>query len=111
MVSVTLHGIAATPLGGWYGKQRTESVLPEERESSAAGLFLGPATDVPRITPDALARLLREPDPPLVLDVRTGAQERRDGVRIPGGVRVPPDEVAVWARDQDRARQVVAYCT
>jgi hypothetical protein len=32
-------------------------------------------------------------------------------VRIPGSVRVRPDEVISWAKDNPLDRQVVAYCT
>ena len=32
-------------------------------------------------------------------------------MRIPGSVPCLPDEVAEWAREQDRKRMVVAYCT
>jgi sodium/hydrogen antiporter len=111
MVSVVVHGMSATPLGAWYERRRAGTVLPEERESTAAGLFLGPAAEVPRISPAELAQLLAGAHPPLVLDVRTGSQYRQDGTRIPGSIRVPPDDVTAWAQDQDRSRSVVTYCT
>jgi sodium/hydrogen antiporter len=111
MVSVVVHGVSATPLGAWYARQRADTVLPEERESTAAGLFQGPASDAPRITPAELAELMAGAHPPLVLDVRTGSQYRRDSTQIPGSVRVPPDEVTAWAREQERGRLIVAYCT
>ena len=63
------------------------------------------------ITPERLAQLLDGPDPPIVIDVRTRSQYERDDMRIPGSVRVLPDDVAEWAREQDRKRMVVAYCT
>jgi hypothetical protein len=35
----------------------------------------------------------------------------RDGVRIPGSVRVLPDQVAEWAADHLRDQPYVLYCT
>ena len=34
-----IHGMAAAPLGAWYGRRMATVVLDEERESTAAGLF------------------------------------------------------------------------
>jgi sodium/hydrogen antiporter len=111
VVSVVVHGVSATPLGAWYGRRMAERSLDEERESTAAGLFAGPAEDVERISITELAERLAGPAPPLVLDVRTRSQYAADGSRIPGSVRVPPDQVADWAAEQDRSRSIVAYCT
>ena len=111
MVSVVVHGMSATPLGAWYERRRADTVLPEERESTAAGLFLGPAADVRRISPDELARLLEGAHPPLVLDVRTAGEHRRDGRRVPGSIWVPPNDVVAWAQKQSPSRLVVTYCT
>jgi len=58
-----------------------------------------------------LAAQLAGPEPPLVLDVRSRSSYDQDPVGIPGGVRVPPDEVAAWAATQERGRPIVAYCT
>lgn len=111
VVSVIIHGVTATPLGAWYGRRMAERPLDEERESTAAGLFAGPAADVYRMPVAELAERLAGPAPPLVLDVRTRSQYATDGNRIPGSVRVPPDQVAEWAAEQDRTRPIVAYCT
>ena len=111
LVSVVLHGASATPLSGWYGRLAARETLPEERESTAAGLFQGSADGVPRVTPEDLARRLAEPEPPLVLDVRSRSSYLRDAARIPGDVRVPPDQIAAWAAQQETRSPVVAYCT
>jgi NhaP-type Na+/H+ or K+/H+ antiporter len=111
MVSVVVHGMSATPLGAWYERRRAIAVLPEEREITLAGLFLQSPDAVPRLAPAELAGQLAGPQPPLVLDVRTGSQYRQEGARIPGSIHVPPDEVWSWAQQQDRARAIVAYCT
>jgi rhodanese-related sulfurtransferase len=53
-----------------------------------------------------------------VLDVRTRSQYEQDKSRIPGSIRVRPDEVEEWARerkeergDQIEGQRIVAYCT
>lgn len=111
IVSVVLHGASATPLATWYGRQTARETLSEERESTVAGLFQGAADGVPRVTPAELARQLAAPDPPLVLDVRARSSYERDGARIPGSTRVPPDQVVAWAAAQPRRRPLVTYCT
>ena len=50
-------------------------------------------------------------DPPLILDVRSRSEYDRDGVRIPGSVRVLPDQVTEWAADRLRDQPFVLYCT
>lgn len=111
IVSVVLHGVSATPLSAWYGRVVGRETLPEERESSAAGLLRETIDDVPRVTPQGLAEQLSSPDPPLVLDVRTRATRRAEAVQIPGSVRVLPDCISEWAVDQPRQHPIVAYCT
>ncbi len=62
---------------------------------------------------------MQEPDdPPLILDVRTRSQYDQDKSRIPGSIRVRPDEVEGWARERQEERggqiegqRIVAYCT
>jgi NhaP-type Na+/H+ or K+/H+ antiporter len=111
LVSVVAHGASATPLAVWYGRRLAQQTLAEERESTVVGLFQPDADGVPRITPDELAARLAGDNPPIVLDVRTRAQYDQDRDRIPGSVRVLPDQVEAWAAGQPRERAVVAYCT
>jgi NhaP-type Na+/H+ or K+/H+ antiporter len=113
LVSVIAHGATATPFSRRYGRRvaHADRTLPEEREGAASGLFQEEATEVPRITPAQLAALLQSAQPPLVLDVRARAQYDADDGRIPGSVRVLPDQVRAWAATADRSRPVVAYCT
>jgi NhaP-type Na+/H+ or K+/H+ antiporter len=111
IASVLLHGATATPLSAWYGRRVARETLPEERESTAAGLLGEKEADVARITPEALAGRLAEPIPPLVLDVRSRSQYAADEARIPGSVHALPDEVMEWAAEQPRARAIVTYCT
>ncbi len=113
LLSVVAHGVSATPLSVWYGRRVARSVptAPEERESTAAGLFEEEASDAPRITPEELARQLAGPEPPIVLDVRARAAYEEATGQIPGSVRVLPDHVVDWAEQQKPTRPVVAYCT
>lgn len=111
IVSVVLHGVSAAPLAERYARAVARETLPEEREGTAAGLFRGPTGTVPRVGPEELADLLAGPAPPVVLDVRSRSSFDRDPARIPGSVRVPPDQVAEWAAEQPRERSIVTYCT
>jgi NhaP-type Na+/H+ or K+/H+ antiporter len=112
LVSVVAHGASATPLSTWYANKLAADTLAEERAATAGGLFhLGGPSGVDRIDVDELALRLMGDAPPLVLDVRSRSQYDADQARIPGSVRVLPDQIADWAGAQDRARSVVAYCT
>jgi sodium/hydrogen antiporter len=111
IVSVVLHGVSAAPLAARYAQAVARETLPEEREGTAAGLFMGEADDVPRIGVQELAALLDSADPPIVLDVRTHSSYDLDPARIPGSVRVEPDRVADWAAGQSHERSIVTYCT
>lgn len=116
LVSVLAHGVSATPAARWYGLQVAQAsvTMAEERESGAAGLFEGEAIDVPRVTPEELRTWMNESSPPIVLDVRTRAHYAEANGRIPGSVRVLPDQIREWAAQADPAakhRRVVAYCT
>jgi NhaP-type Na+/H+ or K+/H+ antiporter len=110
LASTVIHGATATTVSAWYERRAEEHALPEERESTAAGLFEHDETAVPRISVDELSRMLDSPDPPIVLDVRTHSSYGRDGAQIPQSVRVPPDHVAEWDPGDDKDRLIVAYC-
>ena len=111
VVSVVLHGASATPVSGLYARAVARSTLGEERESTVTGLFAGDGGEVPRVTADDLAAQLARPDPPQVIDVRSRSQHALDPRRIPGAVRVPPDQVERWARGRARPGKAVTYCT
>ena len=61
--------------------------------------------------PQRMHARIAGPEPPLVLDVRSRSDYLHSDTRIPGSVRVLPDQVAEWADDQQRKRAVVAVCT
>ena len=117
-VSVLFHGASATPLSALYGRAVESHTFQEERESGAGGIFEGAAAETARTKPEQLYEMLESDDPPLVLDVRTRSQYEQDKSRIPGSIRVRPDEVEEWARerkeergDQIQGQRIVAYCT
>jgi NhaP-type Na+/H+ or K+/H+ antiporter len=118
-LSVVAHGASATPLSTLYGRAVERRTLQEERESTARGLFGGAAGEVSRISPEELAERLGAPNPPIILDVRTRSQYERDRRRIPGSIRVPPDQIEDWALrylaehpdSEPRNLNVAAYCT
>jgi NhaP-type Na+/H+ or K+/H+ antiporter len=124
--SVIVHGATATPLAAWYGRRvaKAAETPAEERESTFVGLFDETGAPALRISPAELLQLqaaaaAAEEPGPIVLDVRSRSAYEGDAGRIPGSVRVQPDQVAEWARTwaaeheepHDRARLVVAYCT
>ena len=114
MVSVVLHGITATPLTALYARRVASETLAEERVSTAADLLRGEKTDkdgVPLIEASELVKRSSGPNPPLVLDVRSRSSLEKDPGGIPGGVRVPPDDVESWASKLKPDRPIVTYCT
>ncbi len=111
VVSVVAHGASASPLSALYARRAQESTLDEEREGSAAGLFQGTADGVARISPEELDALLSSSQAPVVLDVRSRSQCERAEGQIPGSIRVTTDEIAEWAKGQEKDRLVVTYCT
>jgi NhaP-type Na+/H+ or K+/H+ antiporter len=111
VTSVVLHGVSGTPLASWYGGRVEHVTLNEEREATFGGLF-GDAPDaVLRMTPQELAGRLDDPQPPIVLDVRSRAHYDDDATQIPHSVRVLPDQIEEWAAAVDRRYTIVAYCT
>ncbi len=111
IASVVLHGISATPVSAWYGRIVLRETLPEERESSVAGLLSETKNDVSRVSPQELAERLASEHPPRVVDVRTRSAYGTEAMQIPGSIRVLPDRILEWARDQSREQSVVAYCS
>ena len=116
-VSVIAHGASATPLSQAYGRAVENETHQEERDD-AGGIFEGDAGDSVRIRPERLHEMLDSDDPPVVLDVRTRSQFDADPTRVPGAVRVAPDQIDEWAREREEAsgsqiegQRIVAYCT
>ena len=111
VASVLAHGISATPVTTWYAHKVEAVTLAEEREDNASGLFAPHVDDVERMSVDELHDRLEADDPPLLLDVRSRSQYRRDAGTIPGSIRVMLDDVAEWVEQQREKKLVVLYCT
>jgi NhaP-type Na+/H+ or K+/H+ antiporter len=111
IVSVILHGVSAGPLAARYSQAVAKETLPEERVSTTAGLYAPNPAEVPRITPQALAGQMKTANPPVVLDVRSRSSYEEDDAQIPGSIRVVPDEILAWAKDEMKDREIVTYCT
>ena len=109
--SVIIHGGTAGPLVAWYSRQASRETFSEERESSAPGLFVPTEAAPTRTTVEQLQLLLQSDNPPILLDVRTRGSYLKDKSRIPGDVRVRPDDVVEWSADEDKERSIVTYCT
>ena len=116
-VSVIAHGASATPLSQAYGRA-VENDTHEEERDNAGGIFEGDASASIRINPEQLAEMLKEEDPPTILDVRTRSQYEQDKTRIPGAERVAPDQIEEWVQEREEAygsqiegQRIVAYCT
>lgn len=98
---------AATRLGR-VGIDRVRGAFPAEQ--LAAALDEKPALRgrVPRIEATDLARRLREPAPPLILDVR-GDGERAQG-SLAGSLHVPLQELSRRLDEVPRDRQLILHC-
>jgi membrane protein DedA with SNARE-associated domain/rhodanese-related sulfurtransferase len=66
--------------------------------------------DMPRISVGELRALMREGDPPIVVDVRSAASVDVDDRGIPGALRIGLDEVEHAAASLSREREIVVYC-
>ena len=110
LASVTIHGATATPFTAWYGRRAAKETLAEERESTAAGLFAHEETEVRLTAPAEVMELMSSPEPPLILDVRTRSTYENSGQRIPGDIRMMPDQVVEWASECVGTGLVVVYC-
>lgn len=66
-----------------------------------------------RVHPSAVIRMLEGGKAPVVLDVRQPAAFDALPIKVPGAIRVPPDELdaVLPTLELDPGRPVVAYCT
>lgn len=68
------------------------------------------ATDVPRITKEALKARLDDPKL-VILDVRTGSDWKGSEYKLPGAVRLDPGaDMATATAGLDRKKEYVLYC-
>jgi NhaP-type Na+/H+ or K+/H+ antiporter len=113
LASLVVHGATALPFASLYQRKVAKETLEEERETTAAGLFVKEAEAVPRVRPAELKQMMESAAPPIVLDVRSRSSFEADSGRILGSQRIEPDAVAEWASRHmgDKRRPIVAYCT
>jgi thiosulfate sulfurtransferase len=64
------------------------------------------------MTAEQLALSVAQGSPLLIIDVRRAAAFEKNPARIPGALRVPPEEVPEWAVQNASAKSVpvVTYC-
>jgi NhaP-type Na+/H+ or K+/H+ antiporter len=115
VTSMIVHGASATPILSWYGRKLQERDLPEETAVDAEMLFepdevVKSADQVPRISVERLAQMLRSGDPVTLLDVRRESAVDRTGRRIPGSVRMPVDDLRERLEEIPRDRPIVLWC-
>jgi len=67
-----------------------------------------------RVGPSEIVKLLEEGKQPVILDTRQQAQYDKMPIKIPGSIRLSPEDLAsggAASLDLDTTRPVVAYCT
>jgi rhodanese-related sulfurtransferase len=67
--------------------------------------------DIPRITPDDVAKRLARGEPVVFLDARSAHAMEHATEQIPGSTRVPPDDIDRRVAAIPKDAVVVAYCT
>ena len=67
------------------------------------------ASDVKRISTQALSKMLRDPDV-IVLDVRTKPDWEKSDAKIKGAVREDPGNVSFWLATYPSNKTLVFYC-
>jgi rhodanese-related sulfurtransferase len=72
-----------------------------------------PTAKVPqgRTTVEQLKRKLDAGEKVIVLDVRSDADYRGSLVKIPGAVRIPPEQIGTHLSEISKENEVVAYCS
>ncbi|MBE9528358.1 MAG: hypothetical protein IME99_03865 [Proteobacteria bacterium] len=78
--------------------------------------FIGTATgagieDIERITPRELMRKLDRGEQVLIIDVRSSGAYAASTVRLPGDVRIAPDEIIGRVGEIPMGAEIVTYCT
>lgn len=65
----------------------------------------------PTVSVQEAHRRLRQPDPPLLLDVRQASHREADPRPLPGAILLPPDDVRTRYVELPKERDIIAYCT
>jgi len=67
--------------------------------------------EVTRVTVDEVRARLDRGEPLAIVDARSADAWSTATSRIPGAIRVPPDDVAAHVAEIPRDRAVITYCT
>ena len=96
--------MSATPIMDWYGRHEAA------KGAAPAPAAKAPPGEVPRISPEALLRLIEAGQPLTIIDVRRESGYVRSGRRIPDAVRLTVDEIQEHLAEIPRGAPVVLYC-
>ncbi len=115
VLSMVVHGASATPVLSWYGRSLRKSDLPEEVATDVGtlldvGVRSNDPESVPRITPAELKQMLDDRLPVTIVDVRRETAYDSSGMRIPGSLRIPIDEIVERIKEIPRGAPVVLSC-
>jgi len=61
------------------------------------------------VTPEELEAMIKEKDPPLLLDVRRASDRENDPSMVPGAEWKDPEKVMEWGQELG-SKEVVVYC-
>jgi rhodanese-related sulfurtransferase len=68
-------------------------------------------TEVNRVTAEEVKARVDRGEPILFVDSRSESAWSDSDVKIPGSIRVPPDEAAAHLGEVPHGRSIVTYCT
>ncbi len=115
VLSMIAHGASATPVLSWYGRSLRRQDLPEEIATDVGTLLdvgdtLTHPDAVPRMAVADLKAMVDFGQPVTIVDVRRESAYESSGMKIPGSMRIPIDEIAERIREIPKDRPVVLTC-
>ena len=67
--------------------------------------------EVTRVTPEEVKERLDRGEKLVFVDARSDEAWRSSDVRLPGAIRIPPDEAEKRVGDLPEDRTIITYCT
>ncbi|HSP34309.1 MAG TPA: VTT domain-containing protein [Thermoanaerobaculia bacterium] len=64
-----------------------------------------------RVTPEEVMKMLEGNEPPLIVDVRSAAAQKRDPRHLPRALVIPTDTLPERLANIPRDREIILYCT
>jgi NhaP-type Na+/H+ or K+/H+ antiporter len=115
VMSMIVHGASATPVLSWYGRSLRKMDLPEETATDVATLLvvgekIGNPDAVPRMPVERLKAMVDSGQPVTIVDVRRETAFESSGMRIPGSLRIPIDDLVDRLAEIPKGRPVVLTC-